>query len=84
MPLKIDVFAVREGSSNWIPMTETSRYLTDRQLVPNVGDAVTLAGKDGSQIDIEPNSFKNIMTVKLKWLNYNAADVALLVHYVPF
>ena len=85
MPLKIEAFTTKEGSSpNWILMTETSQYLTDRQLVPNVGEALTLVGKDGSKIDIEPASFKHIMTVKIKWLNYASSDVALLLHYVPF
>ncbi len=84
MPLKIEVFTVKEGSTNWILMPETSQYLTDKQLVPNVGDALTLAGKDGSKIDIESTNFKNIMTVKIKWLNYASSDVALVVHYVPF
>jgi hypothetical protein len=84
MSVKIEVFATKEGSENWTLLPETSQYLTEKQLVPNVGDAVTLVGKDGRDLEIDVNSFKNIMTVKTKWLNYASADVALRVHYLPF
>ncbi|HEY8933826.1 MAG TPA: hypothetical protein VIM65_01340 [Cyclobacteriaceae bacterium] len=84
MKLTIQAFSTKEENSNWILLPETSQYLTDKQIIPNVGDALTIAGQDGKLIDLERGSHRHIMTVKIKWLNYASADVAVLLHYVVF
>jgi len=86
MSLKIEAFFERnsEQGKKWEPLPKTSQYLTEKQLVPNVGDALTLAGDDGISIGLEPTSLEHIMSVKIKWLNYATSDVAVVLHYVPF
>jgi len=79
--LKIEVFYSKEGLSNWQLLPETSQYLTERQLVPNTGDALTLCGDDGKILGLEPTDFQHIQTVRRRWLNYASSDVAILVHY---
>lgn len=79
--LTIQVFTTKEGNSNWILLPEASAYLTDRQLILNTGDAITLPGADGQLLGIDKGDFKHIQTVKRKWVNYATADVALLVGY---
>jgi hypothetical protein len=84
MKLTIQAFSTKENNTNWVLLPETSHFLTEKQIIPNVGDALTIAGHDGKLIDLETGSFKHIMSVKVKWLNYASADVAVLLHYVPF
>ena len=84
MKLTIQAFSIKENNTNWVLLPETSNFLIETQMIPNVSDAITLAGQDGKLIDLETGSFKHIMTVKIKWLNYASADVAVLLHYVPF
>jgi len=79
--LKIEVFYSKEGLSDWKLLPETSRYLTERQLVPSTGDGLTFSGEDGKILGLEPTDFQHIQTVRRRWLNYASADVAILVHY---
>lgn len=79
--LRIEAFISEEGLSNWKPLPETSQYLTDKQLVPNVGDGLTLAGEDGKLIGLEKADIQHIQTVKRRWFNYASSDVALLLDY---
>lgn len=84
MKLTIQAFSIKENNTNWVLLPETSHFVTEKQTIPNVGDALTIAGQDGKLIDLEKGSFKHIMTVKIKWLNYASADVAVLLDYVAF
>jgi len=85
MSLKIEAYYTEEGLSNWKLLPKTSEYLTENQLIPNVGDGLTLSGNDGIDIlKLEKADFKHIMTVKRKWYNYASCDVAILLHYVPW
>lgn len=85
MSLKIEVYHSEGGLNSWDLLPKTSEYLTEKQLIPNVGDGLTLRGDDGTKVlELEPASFKHIMTVKRKWYNYASCDVAILVHYVAW
>ncbi|WP_299434341.1 hypothetical protein [uncultured Maribacter sp.] len=84
MSLKIEAYYSEEGS-DWKLLPETSIYLTEKQLIPNVGDGLTLSGNDGIDVlKLSPTDFKHIMTVKRKWYNYASSDVAVLLHYVSW
>jgi len=82
MDLKIEVYYTEDGSSSWKLLPETSEYLTEKQLIPNVRDGFTLSGNDGTNIlELEQGDIKHIMTVKRRWYNYASSDVAILLHY---
>jgi len=76
----IAVFHAPDGGK-WIPLPETSQYLTDRQIFPDVNDGLTLAGNDRVLIGLQPTDFEHIQTVTRRWFNYYNADVALFVDY---
>lgn len=79
--LIIEVFARREESRNWESLPTTSKYLTDKQLIPNVGDALTIASKDGESLGLGKVDSQNIQTVKRRWFNYGTSDVAVFLEY---
>lgn len=79
--LKIEVFYSEGDMGDWKLFPETSQYLTDKQLVPDTGDGLTLSGDDGKLIGLEPANIQHIQTVKRRWFNYASSDVAILVHY---
>lgn len=83
MNLTIEAYS-KTANDNWVLLPETTHFLSERQIVPCVGDAITLAGNDGQLLHFEKGSFKNVMTVKIKWIRYNSADIAVLLHYAPF
>ncbi len=83
--LKIEVFYLEEGKGNRKLLPLTSKYLEERQLIPNVGDAITLSGNDGVEVlGLDKTSTEHINTVRRVWYNYSSCDVAIFVHYVPF
>ncbi len=83
--LKIEVFYLEEGKNNAKLLPLTSKYLEERQLIPNVGDAVTLSGNDGVEVlGLKTTATEHIMTVRRVWYNYSSCDVAIFVHYVAF
>lgn len=80
--LKIEVFYSEKEKNSSKLLPKTSEYLTDKQLIPQVGDALTLSTDDATKVlGLEPNDIKHIMTVRRKWFRYSSADVAIFVHY---
>jgi hypothetical protein len=80
MNIKIEAFYQKEDGKDLILLPKTSNYLTDKQLIPDNGDFLTLDGDDGKIIGLEITSLKNIMTVKKKWLRYASCDVAVILY----
>lgn len=80
--LKIEVYHYEGKKDHFKLLPETSQYLTEKQLIPNVGDDLTLDGRDGIKIlGLNSTSLENIMTVNRRWFRYATADVAILVNY---
>jgi hypothetical protein len=82
-PLKI-VALHKDSNGRLVELPDTSKYLNSKQLIPFVGDALTLCGDDYKTVSIAANDFKNIVTVIRRWYNYSSYDVALICDYVVF
>lgn len=87
--LKIGVFFNTNVSSNesshFILLDKVSEYLSELQLVPNVGDGLTIFHEDASKIGVEDKtSLEHIQTVYRRWLNYSTCDIAIFVSYKPW
>lgn len=82
MNLNIKVFYQQRKGSQMIPLNDTSTFFNDHQLIPSVGDAVTITdSNEGSEIGLEENSIEHIMTVKRIWYRYSSCDVAIIITY---
>lgn len=69
-------------TSNWIDLPETSKWLSDKQILPIAGDAIGLVGNDGSLAGADPNNLAtNILTVKRRWIRHSIADVVVALEY---
>lgn len=82
-PLKI-VALHKDRNGSFIELTDTTKYLNSKQLIPSVNDAITLCGEDYKSLNITVTDFKNIVTVIRRWYNYSSYDVALICDYVVF
>lgn len=79
--IKIEVFGTKSGKKDWILLPGTTAYLNEAQIIPNIGDSITITRTDGVLVDLEKADFKHIQTVKRKWYNYASSDLAILLEY---
>lgn len=77
--IRIEVYSTNKNNTNWILMPMTSEYLTEKNLIPGVGDIVALAGTDGEKIGIALESSENLQQVKERWFRHANADVAIVL-----
>jgi len=73
-----------KNKSPWQKLPDISAFLSEKQLIPNVGDRVTAIGDDHRVMGIPPDDFANCLTVKEKVFRYSSYDIALVCDYVPF
>lgn len=81
--IKVGVFYSKNHSS-WKLLPEVSSFLSEKGLVPNVGDRITAFGGDHKVMDISEADFANCVTVNEKVFKYKQYDVALICDYKPF
>jgi len=74
----------KDRNGHFIELTDTTKYINTKQLIPAVNDAITLCGEDYKLLNITVTDFKNIVTVMRRWYNYASYDVALICDYVVF
>lgn len=83
--LKIEVYFQQESNGNiptLIPLSRASAYLTEKQLLPNVGDEMAIHMEDALRIGItDPLDIQRIQTVFMRRFNDATADVAIFVRY---
>ena len=71
------------AQGRYAELPETTKFINEKQLVPNVGDFLTLVGKDHALLNIERTSLENIQTVTKRWYNYGEYDIAFICKYQP-
>jgi hypothetical protein len=73
-----------KNNSPWQKLPDISAFLSEKQLVPNVGDRVTAIGDDHKVMGITADDFANCVTVKEKVFHHSGHDIALVCDYIPF
>lgn len=80
--LKIGVFFSHENST-WKLLPEISEYLTEKQIIPLLGDRITSLGNDYKVMKLDSlNVFENVVTVQNRVLHYSEYDIAIICDYV--
>jgi hypothetical protein len=78
------VLLYRDKKDRFSELPDTSSFLSEKQLIPSVGDALTLCGNDYKLLGISSTDLENVTTITKRWFNYASYDVALICNYVRF
>ena len=78
----IGVFYYKKSGDAWQHLPETSLYLIENGLNPNVGDRISAIGEDYEKF--KPNTLESVMVVKEKIFGYSLSKIALVCTYEPF